>query len=141
MVHIEAKFYTATASHGRQRVTSSRPIKTTAMPRVLHITKLMALAIRLDDLLATGQVKDQAEIARTAGITRARVTQILNLTQLAPDIQQAILDLEPTTDSTPRFREREVRAIAILPDWVKQRKLWKRLKATSKADRLELRRT
>jgi hypothetical protein len=87
----------------------------------------MALAIRLEDLLATGQVKDQAEIARVAGITRARVTQIINLTNLAPDIQQAILDLEPTTDHVPCFREREVRSIAILPSWEKQRLLWKRL--------------
>ena len=86
----------------------------------------MALAIRLEHLLASGQVKDQAEIARTAGITRARVTQIINLTQLAPDIQEAILNLEPTTDHVPRFREREVRSIAIVPNWEKQRVLWKR---------------
>jgi len=71
MAHIEAKFQTATASHGRQRVTSPRPIRPIAPPRVSHITKLMALAIRLDALLADGQIKDQAEIARTAGITRA----------------------------------------------------------------------
>ena len=92
-----------------------------------------ALAIRLEHLLATGLVKDQAEIARTAGITRARVTQIINLTQLAPDIQEAILNLVPTTDHVPRFREREVRTIAIVPNWEKQRMLWKRLvKQTSK---------
>jgi hypothetical protein len=35
---------------------------------------------------------------------------------LAPDIQQAILDLEPTTDQVPRFRECFVRQIAILPN-------------------------
>ena len=87
----------------------------------------MALAIRLEHLLATGKVKDQAEIARTAGITRARVTQIINLAQLAPDIQEAILDLKSTTDHVPRFREREVRTIAILPNWEKQRIHWKRL--------------
>lgn len=93
----------------------------------------MALEIRLEHLLATGQVKDQAEIARTAGITRARVTQIINLTQLAPDIQEAILDLEPTTDHVPRFREREVRTIAITPNWEKQRWFWKQLmKRTTK---------
>jgi hypothetical protein len=98
-----------------------------APAKLPHITKLMALAIRLEHLLATGQVKDQAEIARTAGITRARVTQIINLTQLAPDIQEAILNLEPTTDHVPRFREREVRTIAIVPNWETQRVLWKRL--------------
>ncbi len=34
----------------------------------------------------TRAVKVQAEIARVAGISRARVTQILNLSNLAPDI-------------------------------------------------------
>lgn len=87
----------------------------------------MALAIRLEHLLATGQIKDQAEIARAAGITRARLTQIINLANLAPDIQQAILDLEPTTDHVPRLREREVLTIAILPNWENQRLMWKRL--------------
>jgi predicted XRE-type DNA-binding protein len=127
MSHIKFQFETSSSSHGRQRVGAPKPKKPSASAKLPHITKLMALAIRLEHLLATGQVKDQAEIARTAGITRARVTQIINLTQLAPDIQEAILNLEPTTDHVPHFREREVRTIAILPNWEKQRVLWKRL--------------
>jgi predicted XRE-type DNA-binding protein len=127
MSHIKFQFETSSSSHGRQRVGVPKPKKSSAPAKLPHITKLMALAIRLEHLLATGQVKDQAEIARTAGITRARVTQIINLTQLAPDIQEAILDLEPTTDHVPRFREREVRTIAIIANWEKQRILWKRL--------------
>ena len=127
MSHFKIQFETSSSSHGRQRVGVPKAKKSTAPAKLPHITKLMALAIRLEHLLATGQVKDQAEIARTAGITRARVTQIINLANLAPDIQEAILNLEPTTDPVPRFREREVRTIAILPNWEKQRVLWKRL--------------
>lgn len=127
MSHIKFQFETSSSCHGRQRVGVLKPKRSSAPAKLPHITKLMALAIRLEHLLATGQVKDQAEIARTAGITRARVTQIINLTNLAPDIQQAILDLEPTTDPVLRFREREVRSIAILPNWDMQRVLWKRL--------------
>jgi hypothetical protein len=127
MSHMKAKFETSASSHGRKCVGVPKPKMPSAPAKLPHITKLMALAIRLEDLLATRQVKDQAEIARVAGITRARVTQIINLTNLAPDIQQAILDLEPTTDHVPRFREREVRTIAIVPNWEKQRVLWKRL--------------
>lgn len=127
MSHFKIQFETSSSSHGRQRVSAPKPKKSSAPAKLPHITKLMALAIRLEHLLATGQVKDQAEIARTAGITRARVTQIINLTQLAPDIQEAILNLEPTTDHVPRFREREVRSIAIVPNWETQRVLWKRL--------------
>ena len=126
MSHIKFQFETSSSSHGRQRVGAPKPKKSSAPAKLPHITKLMALAIRLEHLLATGQVKDQAEITRVAGITRARVTQILNLINLAPDIQLAILELEPTTDHVPRFREREVRTIAIQPNWEKQRVLWKR---------------
>ena len=127
MSHFKIHFETSSSSHGRQRVGVPKAKKSTAPAKLPHITKLMALAIRLEHPLATGQVKDQAEIARTAGITRARVTQIINLTQLAPDIQEAILNLEPTTDHVPRFREREIRTIAIVPNWETQRVLWKRL--------------
>ncbi len=127
MSHMKAKFETSASSHGRKRVGVPKPKMPSAPAKLPHITKLMALAIRLEHLLATGQVKDQAEIARVAGITRARVTQIINLTNLAPDIQQAILDFEPTTDPVPRFREREVRTIAIITSWEKQRQAWKRL--------------
>ena len=127
-------FQTTTGERGRKQIETPKPKKSSAPAKLPHITKLMALAIRLEHLLATGQVKDQAEIARTAGITRARVTQIINLAQLAPDIQEAILNLEPTTDHVPRVREREVRTIAILPNWEKQRILWKRLvKRTAEA--------
>ena len=62
--------------------------------------------------------------------TRARVTQILNLAGRAPDIQQALLDLQPTTDTKPKFRERELRQIAVEPNWSKQRTAWKRLVAS-----------
>jgi hypothetical protein len=127
MSHIQVDFQITSSSRGRHCVGAPRPAKPIAPPSVPHITKLMTLAIRLEHLLETGQVKDQAEIARTAGITRARVTQILNLTQLAPDIQQSIFDLEPTTDHVPRFREPELRQIAIEPNWEKQQQAWKRL--------------
>jgi hypothetical protein len=90
-------------------------------------TRDAAIMAALDLAESMGVEPNQAEIARVAGITRARITQILNLTNLAPDIQQSILDLEPSTDYVPRFREREVRTIAIMPNWEKQRVAWKRL--------------
>ena len=70
MSHMKAKFETSASSHGRKRVGAPKPKNPSAPAKLPHITKLMALAIRLEHLLATGQVKDQAEIARVAGITR-----------------------------------------------------------------------
>ncbi|TWU39396.1 hypothetical protein [Novipirellula artificiosorum] len=121
MTHIQAKFQTTTAARGRHRVTSVTATKPPPTPRVPHVTKLMALAIRLDHLLATGQFKDQAEIARTAGITRARVTQILNLNNLAPDIQERIIGYAPSKSGQDSLKERQLRNIANQSNWNVQR--------------------
>jgi hypothetical protein len=126
MTHVQAKFELATRKYGQQQIRSPKPAKPAAPPRVPHVAKLMALAIRLEHLIETGQIADQAEIARTAGITRARVTQILNLNRFAPDIQQAILNLEPTANPNPNLREGLVRQIATEPNWAKQRRLFRR---------------
>ena len=48
----------------------------------------MALAIRFDQLLRNGEVRDQAELAKLGQVTRARVSQIMDLLQLAPAIQE-----------------------------------------------------
>ncbi len=97
------------------------------MPRVPHVKRLMALAIRLEDLLDSGLVGSQTEIAQAAGITKARVTQIINLSNLAPDIQQAILELEPTAAARDPFLERDARTIARHNNWSRQRKEFKKL--------------
>ncbi len=120
-----------TASFGKRlKKAKSKPKKREPpprTPRVPHVKRLMALAIRLEDLLDSGLVGSQTEIARAAGVTAARVTQIINLTYLAPDIQQAILELEPTTEQRAPFREREVRAIATHLNWSRQRMKFKKL--------------
>lgn len=107
--------------HGAKREPEPRP------PRVPHVKRLMALAIRLEDLLDNGLVGNQSEIARAAGISTARVSQIVNLNRLAPDIQQTILELESTTERTDPFLERQVREIATHINWVRQRKEFKKL--------------
>ena len=106
---------------GTKREPEPRP------PRVPHVKRLMALAIRLEDLLDNGLVGNQSEIAKAAGITTARVSQIVNRNRLAPDIQQAILELESTTERTDPFLERQVREVATHINWVRQRKEFKKL--------------
>src|SRR5262249_36967598 len=61
--------------------------------RVPRVARLMALALRLDQLLRTGQVAGYAELASLGHVTRARVSQILGLVYLAPDIQEQLLFL------------------------------------------------
>jgi hypothetical protein len=64
-----------------------------ALGRVPRVARLMALALKFDGLIHEGAVADQAELARLGHVTRARVSQIMNLLHLAPDIQEAILFL------------------------------------------------
>jgi len=89
------------------------------------VTRLMALAIRFEHLIRDGEVKDLAEIARLGQVTRARVTQIMNLLHLAPDIQEAILALPRVEAGRDPITERELRPIAAIPDWRKQRAAWR----------------
>lgn len=91
--------------------------------RLPRITKMMALAIRLDLLIKTGQVIDQAELARVGHVSRARLTQIMTMLQLAPDIQEHLLFL-PKSDRQDKITEREIRSLARSLDWNTQRKNW-----------------
>lgn len=96
--------------------------------RVPRISRLMALALRFERLVASGEVKDYAELARLGHITRARASQIMNLLCLAPDIQEAILFLPPVNSGRDPIKELMLRPIAATPDWRKQRKLWRTLR-------------
>jgi hypothetical protein len=97
------------------------PVPTGVVPRV---SRLMALAIRFDALIRDGTVADQAELARLGHVTRARVTQIMNLLNLAPDIQEDILFLPVVKRGRDPVTERDLRPIVAVPDWRKQMNLW-----------------
>ncbi|MDH4319757.1 MAG: hypothetical protein OEV64_15350 [Desulfobulbaceae bacterium] len=94
---------------------------------VPRASRLMALAIRFDDLVRRSEVKGYADLARLGYVTRARITQIMNLLNLAPDIQEAILFLPRTTHGRDQIREKDLRPIAVVPHWSRQRKMWKKL--------------
>jgi len=92
--------------------------------RVPHVSRLMALAIRFERLVRAGEVADYADLARLGHVTRARVTQVMNLLNLAPDIQEAILFLSPVENGRDPVTERDLRPIAAIPDWRKQRRMF-----------------
>jgi hypothetical protein len=98
--------------------------------RVPRVSRLMALAIRLGKLIQEGQVADQADIAALGHVTRARVSQIMNLLNLAPDIQEEILFLPPVERGRDPVRERNIRPIASVLDWRKQRKMWAAIRSS-----------
>lgn len=95
--------------------------------RTPHISKLMALAIKFDRLMATGEVRTQADLARAGHVTSARVCQIMNLNNLAPDIQEEILFLPRVTKGRCKISEQVLRPLACTPDWTQQRRAWTRI--------------
>ena len=85
--------------------------------RIPRITRLMALAIKFQDMVDRGEVRDYADLARLGYVTRARMTQIMNLLNLAPDLQEKLLDGTKATCT-----ERDLRFVIRLPSWREQRK-------------------
>jgi hypothetical protein len=90
----------------------------------------MALAIRLDGLIRDGKVADQSALARLAHVTQPRMTQIMNLLHLAPDIQEELLFLPPVKNGRGLLHERMLRPITAELIWEQQRRLWNTQRAS-----------
>ncbi len=90
---------------------NARPEETPG--RIPRVARLMALATRLETLIATGRVPNYVALARLAHVSRARITQITNLTLLAPDIQEAVLFLTSSTPGPPSARSTPSSAAAL----------------------------
>ena len=93
--------------------------------RVPRVAKLMALAIKFEQMVRDCDVTDYAELARLGHVTRARMTQIMNLLHLAPDIQEALLFLPAVEKGRDPITERELRAVVAEANWTKQRTEWR----------------
>lgn len=120
------KFKTQTEKRGRIRLQpgEKKEVPVGSTPR---ITKLMALAIKFDSLVREGVVKDYSELARLGHVTRARMSQIMSLLNLAPDIQEAILFFPKTVKGRDPISSREGIRLAVEIDWERQREGWKSL--------------
>jgi hypothetical protein len=81
----------------------------------------MALAIKFQDMVDRGEVRDYADLARLGYVSRARVTQVMNLLNLAPDIQEEILFLSIACGGSNTLNEPMLRRVSSLPVWPNQR--------------------
>jgi hypothetical protein len=125
-ITIQCPIHFSGARHGRkQMVVGTAP--SVPLGHVPRLSRLMALAIRFDGLLHAGEVQDYADLARLGHVTRARVSQIMNLLNLAPDIQEEMLFLPVVTAGREPVKEWQVRPIAAVAEWGRQREMWGRL--------------
>lgn len=92
--------------------------------RLPRITRLMALAIKFQDMVDRGEVVDYADLAKLGYVTRARLTQIMNLLLLAPEIQEEILVLVHSKPGGAPS-ERNLRRLSQITNWVDQRRDWR----------------
>ena len=106
-----------------------RRSKTPKFGKVPHISRLLALAMQYDRMLRDKTIPDFTALCQYTGVSKPRMTQILNLLNLAPDIQTEILTLPEIRQSRGYFTERKLRPVAQESDWEKQRTMWNALAA------------
>ena len=94
--------------------------------RPSRLAKMLALAHKMQELIDTGKVPDRATLARRLGFSRARVTQLLDLLLLAPDIQEEIV-MSEIPDGNKTITEHEIRKVLRFCYWQKQRFEWNKI--------------
>jgi len=106
----------------------TKQVGSTKAGRVPRVTQVLALAIHLEEMFRRGEAKDYADLARLSSLCRERVSQIVRLNYLAPDIQTELLYLAPTLTGRYPISETAIRKIANLLSWADQRREWVGLK-------------
>lgn len=114
------------------RAAASNPRRKDAPPtgpgKLPRVTQVLALAIQFDDWVRRGEVRDFADLARLGCLSRARISQVLKLLWLAPDIQAEILALPRSSAGRFPISEVATREVAGAAGWQKQRSIWGKLK-------------
>lgn len=121
----------AFAPRSRKRAAAARP------PRLYpaRVARQLALAHALQRRVDAGEFADYADMARALGFSRARITQLMDLLLLAPDIQHEILHLEVAPGEQP-ISERALReGVLSSLDWIEQRRLWNGLRPAARVAR------
>ncbi len=131
-IRIQCQIRLVSGAGGRKRIVDpEQPVPPkTVRGRTARASRLMALAIHFDELLRGGVVRDYAQLARLGHVSHARISQVMNLLILAPDIQEAILFLPRTVRGRDPIRESHLRPLTAVADWRQQRHLWQALLAS-----------
>ncbi len=102
----------------------SAPQRAIQRGRLPRITQLLAQAMLYEDMIRRGVGKDFADLARLAGLSRERISQLGRLLWLAPNIQREVLSLPRTPSGRFPVGESMLREIASPLRWSDQRQMW-----------------
>jgi hypothetical protein len=125
---VAGKLHRVRKGHGKS-FAETPPVAPTPLRRPARVALMLALAHKIQQAIDRGAVHDRAEAARRLGLTRARVTQLLDLTLLAPEIQEQILYAE-SVDGVEPLSERAVRKVTSATSWGEQRRVHARKRRT-----------
>ena len=131
-IRLQCQIRLVSGTGGCKRIVDSeQPAPPKTVPgRTVRASRLMALAIHFDELLRGGVVANYAQLARLGHVSSARISQVMNLLILAPDIQEEILFLPRTVRGRDPIRESHLRPLTAVPDWREQRRMWQALVAS-----------
>lgn len=118
---------TTTRKGAGQLRKGTAPATAPSAGRVPRVARLAALAVKFDGLVRSGAVRDYAELARLGHVSRARVTQVMNLMRLAPDVLEGVLFLPSVVKGDDPITEHDLRPIAATLNWAEQRRRWRKL--------------
>ena len=113
-------------THGAKHEEKQAVVGRGKLPRIAEV---LALAIGFEDMILRGLAKDHSDLARLGCISKERISQVMRLVWLAPDIQQEIMTLPRTQRGRFHVGEVALRQIASKMIWGEQREAWARLRA------------
>ena len=123
-VTVSCKFHRARRRHSVALKKGPRPPPPKTVRRPAKIARLLAEAHQIQRDIDAGEIEDQARAAERLSVTRARVTQLMKLLSLAPDIQEQLLFME-AVDGLEPMTERRLRPVTAHASWAGQRGVWK----------------
>ena len=128
MIKVKRKVAFQGEAHKRRDATRAAREKAAKSGRIPRIGKLVALASRMQSMIELGEVVSFQQLAELGRISQPRMTQIMSLLHLAPDIQEELLYLPEVLQGKAQIHERLLRPLTTELDWRVQRRMWGRIR-------------
>ena len=119
------------ANHPKTTSAGSQVTRSASSARVPRIARLLALAWHVEGLLRSGTVASYAVAAKFGHVSRARMSQIVSLLHLAPDLQEHLLFLQRPARGRQALTLRQVLTVAAALEWPEQRRRWRKLRGAT----------
>ncbi len=128
MIKVKRKVAFQGEVHKRRDAARAVRVTLAQSGRIPRIAKLVALASRMQSMIESGEVVSFQQLAELGRISQPRMTQIMSLLNLAPDIQEELLCLPEVIQGKAQIHERLLRPLTREIDWRVQRRMWARIR-------------